>query len=176
MHRALSLTLAFATLATSGTALAQAADPPARGQAMTRDQASAMADRAFERLDADGDGAIAEADRTARRQATFARLDVDGDGALSADEFQTAREGRRGMRAERGERTRMGGMRRLARMAGEARAEADSNGDGAISRDEFRAAALARFAAADADQDGQVTAEERRAGRRGGMSPGNPAG
>ncbi len=177
MPMALTLTLAAAALATSGAALAEPGERPVREQAMTRDQASAMADRAFDRLDADGDGTIAEADRAARRQATFARLDADGDGVLSAAEFQTARAGREGRRDGRGERTglRIGGMRQLARLSG-AGAAADSNADNAISRDEFRAAVLARFAAADADQDGRVTAEERRQGRRRAGSPSDPAG
>ena len=40
---------------------------------------------------------------------------------------------------------------------------ADINKDGAVSRDEFVAAALAHFDKADANHDGKVTPEERRA-------------
>jgi hypothetical protein len=43
--------------------------------------------------------------------------------------------------------------------------KADTNGDKAISQAEFETAALARFDAADANKDGQVTAEERAAQR-----------
>ena len=43
--------------------------------------------------------------------------------------------------------------------------KADANGDKAISQAEFETAALARFDAADANKDGQVTAEERAAQR-----------
>ena len=46
-------------------------------------------------------------------------------------------------------------MHRLAGM--------DANGDRAITRDEFVAGALRRFDAADANHDGKVTPEERRA-------------
>jgi hypothetical protein len=41
----------------------------------------------------------------------------------------------------------------------------DSNQDKAISRDEFRAAASARFAKADTNADGVVSADERKAMR-----------
>ena len=44
-------------------------------------------------------------------------------------------------------------------------ARADTDGDKAVSQAEFQAAALARFDAADANKDGQVTAEERAAQR-----------
>jgi hypothetical protein len=43
--------------------------------------------------------------------------------------------------------------------------KADTDGDKAISQAEFQTAALARFDAADANKDGQVTAEERQAQR-----------
>ena len=57
-------------------------------------------------------------------------------------------------------------------------AMADSNGDKAVSAAEFRAAAEARFAKADANSDGTVTAEERKGSRRDGwrkQSPHAPA-
>ena len=59
-------------------------------------------------------------------------------------------------------------------------ARADSNGDKAISQSEFRAAAAARFAKADANKDGRITPDERKAGRKdrwiGPMAPTQPKG
>jgi hypothetical protein len=43
---------------------------------------------------------------------------------------------------------------------------ADTNGDKAISRAEFDAATVARFTKADANGDGTITKEERRAARQ----------
>jgi hypothetical protein len=44
--------------------------------------------------------------------------------------------------------------------------DADANGDGAISQAEFQAAAVQRFDRADADNNGTVTREERKATRQ----------
>jgi EF hand len=44
-------------------------------------------------------------------------------------------------------------------------ARADTNGDKAVSQAEFRAAAEARFTKADANNDGTISADERKAGR-----------
>ena len=53
-------------------------------------------------------------------------------------------------------------------------AMADTNGDKAISQAEFRASAEARFAKADANSDGTVTAEERKGSRRDGWRKSAP--
>ena len=80
-------------------------------QAMAR--AAAAVERFFEANDADGDGAVSEAElaeaqdtRHAERREEmaariFGRLDADGDGAISAEEFEEAR-GRMGERLGRG--------------------------------------------------------------------------
>src|SRR3546814_15144388 len=59
--------------------------------------------------------------------------------------------------------------------------KADTDGDKAISQAEFQTAALARFDAADANKDGQVTSEERKAQRgawraKRGAAPAAPTG
>ncbi len=48
------------------------------------------------RPDADNDGRVTRADIAARTDALFERLDADGDGAISAEEAQAAGPGRRG--------------------------------------------------------------------------------
>ena len=52
--------------------------------------------------------------------------------------------------------------RRGGGMRGMMMARADADGDGTVSQAEFTSAALARFDSADANNDGTVTAEERR--------------
>jgi len=162
--KTLTLSLAAAALAVGGMAYAQTNEHerPARDAAMTQQQVTAMADSAFQRLDANADGKLDEADRAARKQKMFARLDADSNGSVTLAEFQTAREDRGEQRAERGRR---GGMdsKHHGRMTG----AADGDKDGAITQAEFRSAALARFEAADANKDGTVTPDERRSGRGG---------
>jgi hypothetical protein len=97
--RKLTLALSAASLAIAGTAFAQAPDGPHRDHArdhgpLTRTDAQARADKLFAKLDANGDGKIDAADRTARRDQRrdehFARLDADHDGAISKAEFAAA--------------------------------------------------------------------------------------
>nr|WP_241557385.1 hypothetical protein [Croceibacterium ferulae] len=147
-------------------AIAQDAAPgsPARSARMaaemTRAQAEQMAATAFARMDANGDGKLDAADRAAKQQARFQRLDTDGNGQLSPAEF-TARPERAERRGHRGGR----GMR----MSG-------VNGNEVITQADFTARALARFDQADANKDGTVTREERRAARpqRSGRAGGQP--
>jgi len=163
---------AAAALSVAGAAIAQTADAPAakagarEHRAMspsTRAEAQAHAARMFERLDANGDGQLNADDRQARVAQRFAKLDGNGDGALSLEEFSSAHEKRgEGMRGAKGDRHhRMGhGRGGMMRMMAQ---KADTNGDNQVSAAEFEAAALARFDAADADGNGTVTAEERKA-------------
>jgi Ca2+-binding EF-hand superfamily protein len=141
---------------------------------LTRAEAQTHAAERFAKMDANKDGKIDASDRAARRAAMqtkmFERLDANKDGSISKAEWDQhsagraakrgekradagATEGKRGMRGHHGMR---GGM-----MMG----KADTNGDKAISQAEFETAALTRFDAADANKDGQVTAEERAAQR-----------
>ncbi len=140
------------------------------------------------------------AQATDRTSARFARLDTNADGAISAEEFAAPGNPRRGrmgagraaadgeVRAEARAEARPEGQRGMRRMArqgdrrgamGNARAvlgQADTDNDGTVSQGEFSAAMLARFDAADADANGIVSPEERRAarpeGRRGGQTDG----
>lgn len=159
---------------------------------LTRAEAQTHATQMFAKMDANKDGKLDAADRTARRaemQAKmFERLDANKDGSISkaewdqhgadraakrADKRADAGEAKRdGMRGHHGKR---GGHRGM--MMG----KADTDGDKAISQAEFQTAALARFDAADANKDGQVTAEERQAQRgawraKRGAPPAAPAG
>jgi hypothetical protein len=166
---------------------------------LTRAEAQAAATARFAKMDVNKDGKLDAADRAARhaeRQAKrFASLDANSDGSVSKAEWdqhgadraakraerkeqraaaggaEGKREGMRGHRGKRGGHHGMGG-----RMMG----KADANGDKAISQAEFQTAALARFDAADANKDGQVTAEERQAQRgawraKRGAAPAAPA-
>lgn len=151
---------------------------------LTRAEAQAHATQRFAKMDFNKDGKVDAADRTAKRaemQAKkFATLDADGNGSISQAEWASQGVERAAKRAERGaKRAEAGqadegkrhGMRGHGKRGGHhARhggmmAKADTNGDKAISQAEFQTAALARFDAADANKDGQVTAEERKAQR-----------
>ena len=141
----------------------------------TREEAQALGEQRRERM---------QQRREEMRTRMFERLDADNNGQISREEFAQARHGR-GMRGPRGHGgpgaraegspdgptaprgPRMRQMRRHgpgmgmgrhmgARMFGEA---------GFVTAEQFRARALERFDRADANHDGTVTREERRAGR-----------
>lgn len=174
--------LGAALVAFAGVAYAQEHMPPAgdpMGTAtVTRAEAEAKATAMFARLDANGDGKLDQADREAMIAKRFDAMDTNHDGQLSKQEFiaahQAMHEGH-GMEGPpmagpgrmgpgmmgHGMHPGMGGMGPMGAMA-------DTNGDHAISRDEFVAAALKRFDAADANHDGKLTPEERKAAFRAG--------
>lgn len=149
-----------------------------RNATQTRADVQTKAAEMFARMDANKDGKLDAADRAAKRaqrQAQmFERLDANKDGNISKAEWDqhgteraakraervNAGEGHKGKRhAMRGHHGKRGGHH--AMMMG----KADTDGDKAISQAEFQAAALARFDAADANKDGQVTPDERAAQR-----------
>ncbi len=86
-----------------------------------------------------------------RSRASFTRMDQDGDGKVTAEE-------REAMRAQFG-----GGDGRGPGRAGGVMARADADGDGQVTLAEMEAQARARFERMDADKDGVVSADERRA-------------
>ncbi|MEA1072526.1 EF-hand domain-containing protein [Sphingomonas sp. LY160] len=105
--------------------------------------------------------------------AAFDRLDANKDGSISRDEFAAGRQvrverrvvrngqapaaGQRAMRMNRGGGGGMGGARMIVM--------ADTNRDGRITLAEAETMALRHFDTMDANRDGQMTPEERRAGR-----------
>lgn len=102
--------------------------------------------------DANNDGNITREEFLARPNQMFERMDDNNDGVISANE--------RPQRDERGER---GGERRAERPD---RPNPDTNGDGTFSRAEYTAMGAGMFGRLDANNDGRVTQEEARAGRR----------
>ena len=104
--------------------------------------------RVFERLDADGDGAVTQAELTARREQLFDRIDSDDDGVVSASEREAAK--------GRGERIR----KRFEGAAEEHFESTDTDGDGKLTHAEFMAAPHPLLGKADADGNGVLTREE----------------
>lgn len=176
---ALALGAAVLVTGLAGTAIAQhrmGGHDPFGDATVTRAEAQAKATEMFTRLDVNGDGRIDAADRTAAIGKRFDAIDANHDGMLSKQEFLDAHQammGQKGMGAMTGSDRpgehhmgggmghrggAMGGMMMLRQM--------DANGDKAVSRDEFIAGALKRFDAADANHDGKLTPEERRAAMR----------
>lgn len=141
---AILATSGFAAVATAQTAPPPPANPDAMDRAITRDESLAMADRRFDRMDANQDGKIDKTEMVARRQPAAAGAmpplsPPPADGA--APPPPPIRDG----------------SRMLAR--------ADANGDGMIDRAEFRAQAAQRFDRIDANKDGKLDADERQAAR-----------
>jgi len=176
-----------------GSAAALYAAPDGRAdqdgnRVITKAEAMAAADAHFAMMDANGDGTLNDSDKTAMLAKRFAAIDTDKNGSINQAEFMAAHdmlgERRMSRREKRMEHGKMG--KRHAREGGrggpmDMMARADSNGDKAISQSEFRAAAEARFAKADANKDGSITPDERKAGRKGGwnepiMAPAQPNG
>ena len=107
--------------------------------------------------------------------AAFDRLDTNKDGSISRDEFAKGREMRIEKRIVRREKIREArrdgkpGAMRTHRMGGMGGARmivmADTDKDGRITLSEAETMALQHFDRMDSNRDGQVTREERRAGR-----------
>lgn len=163
----------FAILATASVAIAAPAmNAGMKHQAgpMTLKDAQERSDKMFARMDANSDGKIDQADREARRAQRFARLDTDKDGQISEAEY-AAKHARHGERANAAgakpagdhARHRGHGMRGMGMGGGMIAAMADTNNDGAITRAEFDAGVKSRFARMDANGDGTVSVEERKA-------------
>lgn len=165
--------------------------------------AAANAQHRGHTADTDGDKTVTLAEHDAAVAKRFAKMDGNGDGLVTEAEMKTAHEARKQKRAERmGERkakmerrmaeatpeqrARMDEMRakraEMRELKREHRAErhdamwakTDTNGDGAISLGEFQAHARERFDRMDANDNGQIDADERRGKRhRGHGGPGH---
>ncbi|MFK0300095.1 EF-hand domain-containing protein [Brevundimonas sp. NPDC090276] len=183
MNKTLGGVAAIALLtAFSGVAVAQTAAPqrPARAAMMQPVSQADFVQRRVERLraaDANHDGTVTaeemraagQAKRAERRAAMFERLDANKDGAISRAEFDAPRadgqragrgeRGHRGPRAEHAGRGHGGGMHRGAQHMGR-------NGEGRfpVVIAEAERKATETFTRLDADHNGSLTGEERRAG------------
>lgn len=167
----------------SGVAVAQTVAPAApQRAARVMAQPVSQADfvqRRVERLraaDADHNGTVTaeemraagQAKRAERRNVMFDRLDANKDGSISRAEFDAPRaDGQRAGRGERGQRGPRaehagrghGGMHRGAQRMGR-----NGEGRGPIVIAEAERKATETFTRLDANHDGTLTAEERRAG------------
>ncbi len=136
----------------------------------------------FAMLDANKDGAVTQPELQAMHEARrahmmdqrFGQLDSDKDGKVSKEEFgagQKKRKDRKAAKASTPGAESMRGMpgpgRRHGGGIGIAVMQADENKDGKVTEAEMEKAALARFDAMDANKDGMVSREERRASWRG---------
>ncbi len=134
----------------------------------TRAEVEAKVKERFAMMDSNRDGFVskAEADtvkaakREERQDRHFAQMDANKDGAITRAEFDaghvTLREG-----LWSGKRLAMTVMR-----AGGVFAPRDADSDGRVSLAEALARPLARFDRADANKDGTLTPEERKAARQ----------
>jgi hypothetical protein len=157
--------ISAAALAMGGIAIAQSMDGPHKGWdsgPSTRAEAQQHAAEAFARMDANGDGAINQQDHEARVAEHFASLDTNSDGSLTLAEFSAGPKGHGKMRGDKdgmGPGGPGGHGKMMSKMA-------DTNKDGQVTAAEFTAAALSRFDQADANNDGTVTKEERKAAKQ----------
>ena len=141
-------TLALATLATGLlTAGILVAAPPAGDHARDGMHRMHKMGAAFlDKIDANKDGNISQAEHDAMRAAHLAELDGNNDGYVTFDEQQAAREARRAARE--------------ARQVERFTARHDKNGDGRVSVDELAQRGDGMFERMDANGDGMVTREE----------------
>ena len=174
----LTLGLTAATMALIGAAALAQAGPmggmkmdPLGDKTVTRAEAQAMAGQMFDKMDANRDGKLDQADREAhraeRRAKMFDKLDSDKNGAISRDEFNVAHKDgdQRGWgHGGKGGQGAKGGMRGMGHGGGMMLGKmADANKDGAVSKDEAMAAHAKHFDLADANRDGKLTPDERKA-------------
>lgn len=132
-------------------ALALALDLPAWAQSSGTDS-DLPAERAFDQLDRDSDGAITRAEFAIARDTEFARLDADHDGTITRIEFIDRRLPQSDMPSARVQ---------ILRRTLEARfAAIDKNGDGRITQVEYTTYGRTLFARLDRDGDGRITRAE----------------
>ncbi len=156
----------FATLTAlpAAAVLAQAAQPAAAPQSMTRAVFLADIDKVFDAVDANKDGVTDKAEIEAaqtrsfaarkaamlkEREAAFKRLDKDNNGSLTLAEFNAI--------AQAAPLPAANATPFISRL--------DTNKDGKVSKAENRAPALAEFNRMDSNKDGTLTAAEAKAGQ-----------
>ena len=155
--------LLFASLAFAQTTAQRQADAGARGDHGPRQHGQRGAE-AFAASDSNRDGKLSlaefESARSRRIAEHFQAMDANRDGILTQDEMHQAMRQHRDLRASRrhGRMAMREGLRAL-----------DADGDKALTRAEIgdKAPRLAEnFAAFDLDNDGRLTRDEMRAGRK----------
>lgn len=177
MKQLLSSLAVFSLVAVAVPAVAQEAMPRMERAQASISEADFVARRtqALRAADANGDGQVTAEERLAQRQkmrtermeARFTRLDTNADGQISREEFTSGHAQMGHMSRTRGEGTRHN-ARRMAghgahhRDGGRMQAMADRTVDIASIEQKARES----FARMDANRDGQVSAEERRADRQ----------
>ena len=149
--------LSFALLALTATTATAAVQDDEAANLTTRADVIRTTDANFQRLDANGNGAVSKEEITAAQQKVqetaasatrqieerFKVLDTDKNGSVSLAEFKSIVPNPRMVPVDT----------TLARF--------DGNKDGTITTDEFRAPILANFDRIDANKDGTLSAEER---------------
>ena len=150
--------VALSALLTAPATAQKKSAPPAGEQPLARTQFLAQMDAQFRAIDADGNGQLSAteieqsekkrvlAEAQARNDALFDQLDVNNNGQISAKEFAKLV-------------TEPAAMSPQPMLSRE-----DRNRDSQISLLEHRTATLANFDRLDTDKDGNVTADEMKAG------------
>lgn len=118
--------------------------------------------RLFQGADANHDGVVTQQELTAEAMRRFQQLDANHDGKVTAEEAQAAR-------------ARMGEMARK-RMGERMFSMLDTDHNGSVSRAEFDRRFAERIERLDANHDGKITPEERRAAHPRPGGPGGPGG
>ena len=153
--------------------------------AVSKTEAVARTETMFAKMDVNNDGALNQADKTAKMKARFADMDTDKNGSINEAEFVAGHEARMAKREDRremrGERMAHGGHDGQMHMGGRGKGggmhmmkAADTNNDQTVTKAEFRAAADASFTKSDTNNDGSISADERKAehkGMRDGRTP-----
>lgn len=185
------IAIAAASIVTPAPAGAQT-EPAAE---FTRAQAETRAAAMFDKIDLNSDGVLDSKDREARSRTHFDAMDSDKNGEISFTEFEATRGERGGkfakMHGERGDGKLAEGRRGVGPKGDGPRGVgprgngphqidglADANSDGKVSKQEFTALAMQRFERADANDDGTISADERRSHKGGkrGMDRSGPRG
>jgi len=118
----------------------------------------------FAAIDSNGDGSVSEAEfmaaRDARKERTMKRRDMNGDGQLDKEDRKARKKMRKKMRKKIHEKMKANKGEHKGNKHAGGRPKIDTNGDGAIDLAEHQAAASARFAHMDKNDDGVLSADE----------------
>jgi hypothetical protein len=110
-------------------------------------------DDKMEKMDTNKDGMISAAEHTAGAKSKFGKMDADGDGRVTAAEMDTAHSSAGGGAAPK-----MSSAEKIKTI--------DTDGDGAITAAEHEKGSRGMFTKMDANGDGNLSAEEMRAGHQ----------